>query len=385
MLDAETISDNEIRDAIRNPISTNLLKDLAKGKKKPIIIIDDLHRPTETYRILPYLLDDLKQAGIEPEEIDVLVSLGAHRPMSGEELKKKMGKKMMNILKVYNHNPYENLKSLGETSKGTPISVNRFLIDSDFKILVGSVIPHPYAGFGGGAKMILPGLSGIETIAANHRPVYGNPAGTIGRVDGNERREEIEEAADMVGIDFLINTISNSEGRTSGIFAGSLKDSYYTAVQFAQKVYSTNVPYDLDIGVFNAFPKDNGVIQSFNSLNVWSTNDRDRQVVKPGGTIVIISNCPDGVGYHGLTDKGMKLYVRRDRHGSFKEKLKGRHIIFFSPNLIPRDIHDFLPESSSLCRSWSEVIMELTTRYSKKADVAVFPCAPLQIDKSILA
>lgn len=384
MEDAKSISDEDIRERILNPLSSPRLRELAKGKTRPVIVIDDLHRPTETFRILPILLEELKSAGIREEHIDVLVSLGAHRPMSREELVKKIGEDMVNTLKVYNHNPYENLKIIGKTSRGTPLNLNRFLVDSDLKVLIGSVIPHPYAGFGGGAKLVLPGLAGIDVIERNHKPAYGSLSGTIGRVEGNDRRAEMEEAADLVGIDFAVNAISNSEGKTAGIFAGNLSESYIEAVKYAQRVYATDVPYNLDIGVFNAFPKDNGVIQSFNSLNVWSTRDKDKEVVRPGGTIVISSSCPDGVGYHGLTDLGMRLYVRRDKHGSFKDIIANRKIIFFSPTLIPRDIHDFFPETTLLFRRWPQVIEELKNTHSKHAEVGVFPSSPLQIDRSII-
>ncbi|MCL4436449.1 MAG: nickel-dependent lactate racemase [Thaumarchaeota archaeon] len=384
MSDAETISDEEIRRCIAIPRASPSLRDLARGKKRPAIVIDDLNRPTETHRILPVLLDELEDAGIRTEEIDVLVSLGAHRPMSRSELVKKIGEKMVDTLKVYNHSPYENLTLVGKTSFGTPLHLNRTLVEADLKIIVGSVIPHPYAGFGGGAKLVLPGLAGMDTIELNHKPAYASMSGTIGRVEGNQRRAEIEEAAEMVGIDFAVNSICNSEGRTAGIFAGGLAESYREAVRYAQKVYATEVPYNLDVAVFNAFPKDEGVIQSFNSLNVWSSRSGDRQIVKQGGTVVIASSCPEGVGYHGLTDKGMRLYVRRDKHGSFKDIINGRRIIFFSPNLIPRDIHDFLPETTLLCRQWREVEEELKRTARQDASAGVFPCGPLQIDRNIL-
>ncbi len=383
MADAETISDEEIRGCILLPRASPSLRELARGKKRPVIVIDDLNRPTETHRILPVLLEELEAAGIRAEEVDVLVSLGAHRPMSRSELVKKIGERMVDTLKVYNHNPYENLAIVGKTSFGTQLYLNRMLVESDLKILVGSIIPHPYAGFGGGAKLVLPGLAGMDTIELNHKPAYANISGAIGRVEGNQRRAEIEEAAKMVGIDFAVNSISNSEGRTAGIFAGGLTESYRDAVQYAQKVYATDVPYNLDVAVFNAFPKDDGIIQSFNSLNVWSSRSSDRQIVKPGGTIVIASSCPEGVGFHGLTDKGMRLYVRRDKHGSFKEIIIGRRIIFFSPNLIPRDIHDFLPETTLLCRQWREVEEELKRTVRRDASAGVFPCGPLQIDRSV--
>ncbi|MFQ6134318.1 MAG: nickel-dependent lactate racemase [Nitrososphaerales archaeon] len=384
MNDAEPISDEDIRERVLNPLSSPRLRELAKGKARPVVVIDDLHRPTESYRILPILLEELKSAGVREKQIDVLVSLGAHRPMSREELVKKIGKDMVNRLKVYNHNPYENLKFIGKTSWGTPLHLNRLLAESDLKILVGSVIPHPYAGFGGGAKLVLPGLAGMGAIELNHKPAYGSPSGDIGRVEGNDRRAEIEEAADMVGIDFSVNTISNSEGKTAGVFAGRLSEAYREAVRYAQKVYATDVPYNLDVGVFNAFPKDNGVIQSFNALNVWSTRSKGKQVVRPGGTIVISSSCPDGAGYHGLADRGMRLYVRRDRHGSFKDIIADRNIIFFSPTLIPRDIHDFFPETTLLFRRWPQVIEELKKIHGQHIEVGVFPCSPLQIDRSVL-
>ncbi len=384
MNDAAPLSNEDIRERILRPVSSPRLRDLAKGKVRSVVVIDDLHRPTETYRILPILLEELRTGGVKEEQIDVLVSLGAHRPLSRGELVKKIGRKMVDTLKVYNHNPYENLKLIGKTRWGTPLYLNRFLVDADLKILVGSVIPHPYAGFGGGAKLILPGLSGIDTIEANHRPSYKTASGTIGLVEGNERRAEMEEAASRVGIDFAVNTVSNSQGKTAGVFAGALTESYTEAVKYAQRVYATDVPYNLDAAVFNAFPKDNGVIQAFNSLNVWSSRSGDKQIVRAGGTIVIATCCPDGAGYHGLTDKGMRLYVRRDMHGSFKDVLAGRRIIFFSPNLIPRDIQDFLPETTRLFRRWPQVVNELKKHHGGRLNIGVFPCSPLQIDRSIL-
>lgn len=384
MSDAISLDDSTIKQKILNPVSSLRLKKLAKGKKRPVIIIDDLSRPTESYRILPILIKEMLDAGIKLTQIDILVSLGAHRPMSRSELIKKVGEEIVNTTKIYNHNPYENLKFIGKTSIGTPLYLNRFLTESDLKIVIGSVTPHPYAGFGGGAKLILPGLAGIDTIEQNHKPAYSNISGKIGHVKDNDRRAEIENAAEMVGIDFAVNTICNSKGKTAGIYAGNLSASYSAAIAFAQKVYSTRVQYNLDVGVFNAFPKDNGIIQSFNALNIWSTRDKNKQVVKPGGTIVICSSCPDGVGYHGLSDKGMRLYVMRNKHGSFKDILSNRKIIIFSPTLLSRDIHDFLPKSVLHFKKWSQVIEELNKTYKSTIEVGVFPCSPLQIDMNVL-
>ena len=383
MNDQAPISDEQLRNSILNPISSARLRDIAKGKNKPIVVIDDLNRPTETFRILPMLLDEMNLAGLKNDQIDVLVSLGAHRPMSQAELVKKIGRRMINTLKVYNHNPYENLQLIGKTSWGTPLYINKFLVESDLRIVVGSAIPHPYAGFGGGGKLILPGLVGMDTIELNHKPAYKSTTGKIGKVEGNERRAEIEEAASIVGIDFAVTTVLNSAGKTAGVFAGNLPESYKEAVKYAQKVYATDMLYNLDVGIFNAFPKDNGIIQSFNSLNVWGNRSNEKQIVRPGGTIVIASSCPDGSGYHGLTDRGMRLHIRRDQHGSFKDIFANRKIIFFSPNVISRDLADFLP-NAKLIRRWPKVIEELRKTYPSDLSIGIFPCSPLQIDKSIL-
>ena len=134
-------------------------------------------------------------------------------------------------------------------------------------------MPHPYAGFSGGGKIVVPGLAGIKSIDVNHKPVNKSLQGKIGQVENNSRRADIEEAANMAGLDFIVNTISNSLGDTASIYSGNPVDVFNTASKKAIEVYSTNVPYNMDVGIFNAFPRDTWFLLALNSLNVWGSRD----------------------------------------------------------------------------------------------------------------
>ena len=152
----------EIKKAVRDPIGTKPLSELAAGKTTAAIVVDDLTRLTPADRIVPYVIDELKNAGISAGNIVILIALGAHRPLTRIDMIKKLGKTIVNTMNIQNHHPYENLVNLGNTESGTPVLVNKTYHEADLKIAVSGVIPHPLAGYGGGAKIILPGLCGIE-------------------------------------------------------------------------------------------------------------------------------------------------------------------------------------------------------------------------------
>jgi nickel-dependent lactate racemase len=382
MRDCRVISDSEIWERICNPIQSPPLRDLVRGKRRVCIAIDDLNRPTETYRLLPPIIKELYEGGIKEKDIFFVVSLGTHRPLTRQDLIKKVGEDIVKRFKIYNHSCYENLSYVGKTSFGTPLYINKFFMEADFKLGIGMLSPHPYAGFSGGGKIVLPGLAGIETITINHSPVKDALPARVGQLEGNTRRTEIDEAAKEAGLDFLINTVSNSRGETAGVFAGELKATFTKAAEFAKLVYATPLKYKRDIGIFNSFPKDTEFLQALNALNVWSTRDEERALVRKGGTIVIITAASEGCGYHGLGDRGMRGYVRRDKHGSFKELLDGRKLIFFSPNLNWRDVEDHYPESVALFNEWGDLIKELERSYGVGAKVTIYPCAPLQLEGS---
>ena len=385
MQDAENISDAAIVKGILNPIASPPLAEIAKGRKTACIAVDDLTKPTEAFRILPHVIEELRRGGVKDDAIWIITSVGTHRPLTREDMIKKMGKKIVESFRIYNHNAYQNNIQIGKTSYGTPVEIDRIFFQADLKIGIGTLMPHPYAGFSGGGKIVMPGLASIDSVDINHKPVNVSLQGKIGQVAGNSRREDIEEAARMAGLDFIVNTLSNSAGRTCAVFAGSPEAAFAEAAKEAPKVYSTKVPYGRDVGVFNAFPRDTWFLLSLNALNVWASRDPDKEIVRKNGTIVIINACPEGLGEHGLVGKGMRQHVRRDKHGTFKGPLEGRKLIFFSPNIHPSYIQDHYPEGVLLFHKWDDVVNELRKEHGTGTKAVVFPCASLQIDESVIA
>lgn len=384
MRDAENISDVAIERAVLNPLESPRLSELTRGKKTACIAVDDLTKPTEAFRILPCVIEELRRGGISDDNISIITSVGTHRPLTRADLVKKIGKEIVENFRIYNHNAYQNNLLIGKTSSGTPVEIDRIFLEADLKIGIGTLMPHPYAGFSGGGKIVMPGLASIDSVHINHKPVNVSLQGRIGQVAGNSRREDIEEAARMAGLHFVANTLSNSSGKTCAVFAGNPKEVFAEAARQALRVYSTDVPYGVDVGVFNAFPRDTWFLLSLNALNVWASRDPDKEIVRKNGTIVIINACPEGLGEHGLVGRGMRQHVRRDKHGTFKGPLEGRKVIFFSPNLHPSYIKDHYPEGVLLFNKWEDVVSELKREYGADTKAVVFPCASLQMDKRMI-
>ena len=245
-------------------------------------------------------------------------------------------------------------------------------------------MPHPYAGFSGGGKIVLPGLAGIDSIDVNHKPVNKSLQGKIGQVEDNSRRADIEEAANMAGLDFIVNTISNSLGDTASIYSGNPIDVFNTASKKAVDVYSTNVPYNMDVGIFNAFPRDTWFLLALNSLNVWGSRDSDKEIVRKGGTIVVITSASEGIGEHGLVGKGMIHHVRRDKHGTFGGPLQDRNLVFYCPTINQNYIYDHYSEDVKIFNDWDLLIRELQKQHGKDTDAVIFPNSSLQIDSNLV-
>ena len=379
MKDASDISDPEIRLAFENPIGTARISELAVGKGSVAIAVDDLTRPTQAYRLMPHILEELRAGGIKEENIQIIFAIGAHRPMMYADAVKKLGSEIVDRFAIVNHHPYENLVDLGQTSRGTPVQVNKFFASADLKIGVGFISLHPLAGFGGGGKIILPGVCGIDVLERNHTPALAGQTGGVAIIEGNEHRADIEEAARIAGLDVIVNTVGNSLGQTAGVFVGDLVDAHRAAVQLAQHVYATKVPQNMDIGVFNAFPKDTEFVQAVNAVNVWS--NRDEALVKEGGTIVVTIAGSEGKGFHALIGSGMRLHWRIETRTGFKEILQNRKLIFFCPKINYADLYEHYSEDTLLFRKWEDVLEELSKHYGVGSKVAVFPCSTLQFDE----
>jgi nickel-dependent lactate racemase len=363
-----------LRRALQEPVETPPLAELARGRRDAVIVVEDITRPARLAEILPLLLGELSAGGLEEERVRVVVGCGGHAPLDRPTLMKKLGREVLARLDVTNHHPYENLVDLGTSARGIPIHVNRHVAEADLKIAVGSVVPHPYAGFGGGAKIVLPGVAGIETLEANHRPAVTGVRGAFARVEGNTAREEMEEIALRVGLEFIVNAVTDDRRRTVALRAGHPVAAHRAAVDEARKVYATPPPpWEADVLVLNAYPKDTEMLQVGNVFNLL--RGAPRTPVRPGGAIVVAAACSLGRGYHSLHGPDMRLY----RKPVERDYLEGRPVIVHAPLLGEPDARISFWEGYPFERRWTGVLRRLRAAFGRRARVAVFPCAPVQL------
>ena len=370
--DAPQITDNEIKESILNPIGTPKLSELAKGKEKVVIVVDDMTRTTPAYKVLPFLFEELEKASIAKDQIIILLALGAHKPMNRHDCILKLGREVVDTICIENHHPYENLTNLGESKIGTPIDVNTTYVSADLRISLGGVIPHPLAGFGGGAKIVLPGVCGIRTLEANHSAGMRGIGAGIGRM--TEIRNDIEDIADKVGLDFSLNAILNERGDIAALTAGHFRDAHRKAMEIAKENYTTNYTLENQICFFNLFPEDSELNQSIKGFNFLMT--ASNKILERKGTIVLMSSSYEGRGYHSLiAETGAKLYKNLGESVIWRAFVKRKQVYFFSPNISLSDLYHIFPKSVELFDDWDQLIDELCKVYDESPKAAVFPCS----------
>jgi len=369
--DRPKLTPQQIEQAFANPIGTQRIRDLARGKKEVVILFDDITRPTRTYEILPYILRELEQAGITDAQIRLIAAIGTHGAHDNHALRKKLGQETLERFPVYNHNPWENCTPVGKTSRGTPLAVNREVMSCDLKIGIGCILPHPQVGFGGGGKIILPGVSHIDSIDYFHSKVMGMAPQTtgMGNYDENVMRFEVEEAAKLAGLDMTIDGLLNLRGEFSALFVGDPVLEHREGVKLAKEVYATEGISGVDIAVTNAFVKSNeAAISIFAAI---------RSIKLPGGTIVMIMNAPEGQITHYLLRSfgktyGGRHYTQRTIPAAFK-------VIVLNP-LKDLTCVDLFGDAQSVtwAKDWGEVMAELRASHPDGAKVAVYPDGTMQ-------
>ena len=366
----------EMEKTFLKPIGSKPLQELTKGKKEVVILFDDMARPTPVSEIVPYVLRELEKAGISDQQIRLIAALGAHGAQTAIDFKKKLGQEVLDRFPVYNHHPFDHCTYLGKTSRGTPVSINREVMACDLKIGIGCIVPHSFSGFGGGGKIIFPGVAHIDSIAYNHEKlVQGHPGCVgIGKIEGNISRLDIEEATKMAGLDVKIDAIVNLRGEITGLFMGDPILEHREGMKLAKEVYATTPARNMDIVVVNAYSKPNEcAIAPF--IGIPSLKEE-------GGDLVIIANEPAGQVVHYL-------------FGEFGKCGEGRLQL---PQPLPTKVKRFIVLSPfkdhvGACffgqvpsilwvKTWEEVLDLLTAEWGNKANVAIYPDGTIQYFKS---
>lgn len=278
---------------LHSPIGCPALRRLVKGHKRIAIIVPDATRGAPVASILPVVVAELEAGGIRLDQITVVVAVGVHRPATDHEIAELLGS-LTGKIKIINHDPFDRngLVYLGTTSHGTPVEVNRIVQECDFRIAIGKVEPHEFAGFSGGRKSVLPGIASERTIEVNHRvEMLLEPKARAGVMEGNPISEDMTEAASMLGIDFIVNVVQGMHGETLGVFAGALEEAHHAAISFVRSFCQVALAERADIVVTTPGKPLN--IDFYQSLKAIIALEN---VVVPGGAIVLYSACSDGVG-----------------------------------------------------------------------------------------
>ncbi|MDD1767208.1 MAG: nickel-dependent lactate racemase [Methanomassiliicoccales archaeon] len=285
--------EREIRHAILNPLGCERLGALVKPGMKVVILADDLTRPTPKKRILPILLDELNRAGVPDIDITVLIALGTHRYMTEDEILKAFGNEIISRVRILNHEWMGpgNLVTLGRTENGTPITVNKVAYDADFLIGLGSIVPHCWAGFSGGAKIIQPGISGPDTTAATHHLIFDDDSEVLSfaGMAHNKVMNEMRAVARQAGLDFIVNVVVNSKKEVVKVVAGDLEMAHNAGIEASRQNFVREISQRADIVIEEAYPADFDMWQATKPLSY------SRRAVKDGGTVIFLTAAPDGI------------------------------------------------------------------------------------------
>jgi len=295
----------KLQEALESPINTESLESLAGDSRKPCIIVSDSTRPTPSGPITEAALNTLNHAGIEDDDVKVLVATGLHRPCTENELEEMLGPDILSRVMVINHFAKESdLTYIGETSFETPVWVNSIISDSDLLIGDGYIEPHFFAGYTGGGKNILPGVAGVESIMHNHGAnMIGHPKSKSGILDGNPIYMDIQEASRMVSFDFSINVSMTPQKEVTGIFAGDFQDAHRRGAEFIDKQVKLETTLsDIVITTNSGYPLDRNLYQAVKAMATAEP------ITVEDGVIIVASECRDGVGHPEF----MKLVVEHE-------------------------------------------------------------------------
>jgi nickel-dependent lactate racemase len=427
--DGAEMSESQINTAFAEPIGTVRIAELAKGKKTAAIAVDDITRPTPAGIFIQKIISELNSGGISSDNISIIVGAAAHRPMNFEEMSKKLGRETALRFKPIMHDFMgPDVRYVGNIHNG-PVYINRHFIEADVKICIGCVMPHGETGFGGGAKMVVPGLAGRLTITYFHGAL---PARKKGQIEGKkgeiDRRSWAEDVARHIGVNAVVCAVVNSRRKLAGLFIGDVVKAHRAAAKRALEIGHTVIQRQLarqtDIVVVNAYPLDTDPMQMGKSL--MATKGLNPKVV------VAVNAASDGTFYHGMGmgsgfdlprlcrnipsflsstvdlrtwAKSMRTAIRKPHevarlcyfslnylsYRNFGKYYVGldadlpinmvsetKSKMFLFSKLFPTwGFHQRYPKGR-LYRNWEKLTETLNERYPK-ATVIVLPCGPLQI------
>jgi len=249
-------------------------------------MVDDRTRKTPQKLLLPFVLDELNEAGVNNNQIKLIIATGTHRDMTEDEILERFGQDIVKRVAIENHDCFNNLIDKGVTRRGTKILVNKDVLDADIRIAVGASLPHHPTGWSGGAKMLLPGVAGKETVNAMH--LLGATEAQLGKVM-TPMREEMEDFAMEVGVHFIINVIINEKDEIVKAVSGHVIEAHREIVKWGMKLNGVDFKEKADITISSSFPFDYDLTQA--DKGMFSA----ARATKDNGEIILLSPCYEGI------------------------------------------------------------------------------------------
>ena len=300
-----------------------------------VFIVTDHTRPTPTREILPLIWDRISPR-VRREDVTIVVATGTHRAPTDAELDALLGG-MRREFRVLIHDCDRDLVEVGESSRGTPILINRTVAEADHVISIGHIGMHYYAGYSGGRKNILPGVAGRETIERNHSQLLD--PGCEGCVyHGNPISEEMSEAARLVNVDFIVDVVLGPDGRVVRVVVGDIEAAHAVGRAVWDEMFKVPLPEKADLVIASAGgrPKDIDLYQAYKGLY------NAAKAVRDGGMILLVAACPDGIGHPVFEDWIRRCERPEDVFGVFETegfKLGGHKAIYLAKDLARAEIH----------------------------------------------
>lgn len=278
----------EVTRALAEPIGAPPLRQVVRPGETVAIVTSDITRPCPTAKILPPVLAELEAGGVRREDITLVFALGSHRPHTEEEMRHLAGPDYDTLRCVDSVGDFVHL---GKTHRGTPVDIFRAVAEADRRICLGNIEYHYFAGYSGGAKAIMPGVSTRAAIQANHTMMV-LPEACAGRLEGNPLREDLEEAAAICGVDYLVNVVLDAHKEIVKAVAGDVTAAHRVGCRFLDGLYQVSIPHRADIVVVSqgGAPKDLNLYQTQKAL------DNAKHAVRPGGVVVLVGSCKEGLG-----------------------------------------------------------------------------------------
>lgn len=371
----------EIRRSLDAPLGEKRLEDFRSARTVAIAISDET-RPVPNRLILPILLSRLQEMGIPPSAITILIASGLHEPLSPGRFSNLLSPDMIGKYRVMAHDARaQDLVSCGKTSRGTPVQVNPFFHQADLRLVTGLIDPHQFVGYTGGVKCAAIGLAGAETIEANHSLLF-HPKAVVGEIQQNPVRQDVEEIGKLMGVHFVLNVVLDETNQLLKSYSGDPLLVEKAGSEFCRAVYEIPVKqeYDVVIASCGGYPKDINVYQAQKGLA------HATPLVKKGGDVILLAECPDGHGSETF-HKTMKKYSNPEKliEGFQKEKFRmGAHKaflwarslakagVYMVSSLNPDLAKDLMVQPA---KDLSQALRSIESKYPRPPKVAILPKA----------